>query len=184
MNLCYWQQIKKASCNLGCSSLWQNWAFGFCVDFKSVLEDVSGLDRLHGPKLIHNSLLMVWKSTSTCWSSSSKFQLSGTIYFDSIFFFLHALKATEDFLHKELHWKVVAFWNHALFLLNLSQLPNRRFSAELELYAYLWFWFVFFSLLGGIFIICILFTTAGVFWVPFFLPWFIQPELRIVIVVR
>lgn len=61
-----WQQIKKASCNLGCGSQWQNWVFGVSANFKSVLEDVSGLDRLHTPKLIHNILLMVWKSTSTC----------------------------------------------------------------------------------------------------------------------
>lgn len=99
------------------------------------------------------------------------------------FFLLHALNAIEEFFCKELHRKVV-FWNHVLFLLNLSQLPNRQFSAELELYAYLWFWFVFFFLFGAIFITCLLFTTAGVFWVLFFSPWFIQPKLRIVILVR
>lgn len=161
-----WQQIKKASCNLGCGSQWQNWVFGVSVNFKSMLEDVSRIDRLHTPKLIHNILLMVWKSTSTCWSSSSEFQFSGTTSGDSIFFFF-ALKSIEEFLCKELHWKVV-FRNHALFLLNLSQLRNRQFSAELQLYACLRFWFVFFSLLGALFIICILFTTVGVFWVPLF----------------
>lgn len=36
-----------------------------------------------------------------------------------------------------------------------------------ELLLYYIFWFVFFSLLGAIFIICILFTTAGVFCVSF-----------------
>lgn len=59
-NLCNWQQIKKASCNPGCGSLWQNWVFGVCVDFKSMLEEASELDRVRAPKLIRNILLMVW----------------------------------------------------------------------------------------------------------------------------
>lgn len=134
-NLCYWQQIEKAGCNLGCSSLWQNWASGVCVNFKSTLEDVSRLDRLHAPKLLHNILLMVWKSTLTCWLWSSKVQLSGTVYVDSILFFCMCWKQLRNFMYKELHWKVV-FWNDALFLLNLSQLPN-SFLLNFELYAYL-----------------------------------------------
>lgn len=65
-NLRYWQQTKKASCNLGCGSLWQNWVFGVYVNFKSMLEHVNRLDRLHASKLIHNIVLTVWKSTLTC----------------------------------------------------------------------------------------------------------------------
>lgn len=117
-------------------SLWQNWALGVCVSFRSVLEDVSRLDRLHAPKLIPNIILMVWTSTLIHWSLPTEFQLSGTIYVDSIFF-SSALKAIGQVLCKN-YWRVV-FWNHTLFLLNLSQMSNRQFFAKLEIYAYLCF---------------------------------------------
>lgn len=82
---------------------------------------MSGLDRLHAPKLTHNILLMVWTSTLICWSSPTEFQLSGTIYVDCTFFRLCWKQLSNSCAKK--YWRVV-FWNNVLFLLSLSQLSD------------------------------------------------------------
>lgn len=105
--------------------------FGVCVNFKSVLENVSEF-RLCIPKLIHNILLTVWESTQTCWWPSSKFHCPG------IFFFcIHWKQWWGIFVRGITLNAITLFWNHALFLLNLAQLLDRQFSAEFELYDYL-----------------------------------------------
>lgn len=116
-------------------SLWQNWAFGVCVSFRSVLEDVSRLDRLHAPKLIPDILLMLWISTLIHWSSPSEFQLSGPVSVDSIFF-SSALKTTEQVLCKKLLKSSILKSYIISFKLTTDV---RWFSAKLELYAYLCF---------------------------------------------
>lgn len=138
--------------------------FGVCVNFKSVLENVSEF-RLRIPKLIHNILLTVWESTQTCWWPSSKFHCPG------IFFFcIHWKQSWGIFVRGITLNTITLFWNHALFLLNLAQLLDRQFSAEFELYDYLLVFICgfFFSPFGSHMCSMHSFTTAGVFRVPFF----------------
>lgn len=125
-NPCNWQQIKKASCNLGCSSLWQNRLFGVCVNFKAVLEEASELDRLHTPKLIHNILLNgLVKSIDMLIIIFKMSALWHYLCWQKIFFlFCTYWKQLRHFCVSDWTEKVVS-WNHALFLPNLSQLPNR-----------------------------------------------------------